>query len=159
MLIQRLRAYKGIPAKIKQLEIYREQLIDDTLHESPSQPTFINKAGESEFNTAVQTSGLSDPTFSKTAKILELSDKVDKEIKNLRREKELLDTALSILDEDEKVCIIETYMNNTKQRKICNMLNVSMDTVSRYKRRALNKMQKHLDLVKNLHINNDLITN
>ena len=143
-----LKDYQAIKARIRNLERQREEISLDIIESSPSRESFINKSGETEYLEAVQSSTLSDSTFSKVAKIEELQNKIDIEIKKYKTLIDSIDNGLKSLTDEERIAVTDCYINGFSDRVVMYKLCVSSDTLSRRKKKALDKLELALgDLI------------
>lgn len=131
-----LKRYPGYKAslKAKEIEIYakRHNILDST------------GAGLSE---RVQSSTIGDGTSNKAIKLIESTELLEKEKEIYKLKVDLIENALSVLNEREAEVIDRVIFKEQIYSKVDYEMRVPVDTCKKIKRRALEKLKPYVQIL------------
>ena len=133
-IIDKIKRYKGLKADIKYRELKIEEIEEEILG-----------------ITAMPTGEKTGPTYKITSqtetqaiKYSEDTSEIRKEIRELKREVEKIENALTVLNDKEREVIETIYIQNKSRAIIQNRYYIGYQAVKKIEWTALDKMEKYL---------------
>ena len=133
-IIDKIKRYKGLKADIKYRELKLEE-IEENIIGITAMPT-----GEKTGPTYKITS----QTETQAIKYSEDTSEIRKEIRELKREVEKIENALTVLNDKEREVIETIYIQNKSRAIIQNRYYIGYQAVKKIEWTALDKMEKYL---------------
>ena len=133
-IIDKIKRYKGLKADIKYRELKLEEIEEEILGIT-SMPS-----GEKTGPTYKITS----QTETQAIKYSEDTSEIRKEIRELKREVEKIENALTVLNDKEREVIETIYIQNKSRAIIQNRYYIGYQAVKKIEWTALDKMEKYL---------------
>ena len=133
-IIDKIKRYKGLKADIKYRELKLEE-IEENIIGITAMPS-----GEKTGPTYKITS----QTETQAIKYSEDTSEIRKEIRELKREVEKIENALTVLNDKEREVIETIYIQNKSRAIIQNRYYIGYQAVKKIEWNALDKMEKYL---------------